>query len=35
MAQQFIEFTTDKHFLRRARALKTIEAMLRKAGGKE
>jgi hypothetical protein len=29
MAKQLIDFTTDRRFLRRARALKTIEAMLR------
>jgi len=29
MRRQIIEFTTDKRFLRRARELKTIEAMVR------
>lgn len=29
MTRQTIEFTTDKRFVRRARALKTIEAMVR------
>lgn len=29
MPQQFIEFTTDKRFVRRARELKTIAAMVR------
>jgi len=29
MPKQIIEFTTDKRFVRRARELKTIEAMLR------
>ena len=29
MANQTIEFTTDKRFVRRARELETIEAMLR------
>lgn len=29
MKQQFVEFTTDKRFVRRARELKTLEAMIR------
>ncbi len=29
MSKQVIEFTTDKRFVRRVRALKTIEAMVR------
>lgn len=29
MKQQIVEFTTDKRFVRRARGLKTIEAMIR------
>ena len=29
MPNQFVEFTTDKRFVRRARELKTIETMVR------